>query len=419
MSPLLAVPGRASLGLLPGLSILRASDMQKEPANPRRASSFFARKQDTAPTTTDAAEGMELAQYHPGDVMRGGEGAGQAGQHRAELRLSTTCGTCGDTVAMEVPPWLLAALDGAQRTLKMMRQDQLREQEVKTIEGVAWRDHVVGGAIGFAKAVKASPLPGLIFGFIQTILAIIFYLDARFSIHQRLAVAFGVFFEGLVEIEKEVGLLRNAGEALSVGWEATVKGIIAFAKAESSHNRRPEATSAPQHPPPASEPWQASFYAATDDSYTSPPLHQSHLPPHIHDSVQFPHIQSASTTRAPSPALSHPRPLRRTHLSSPVLNSAYLSSTSPVSSPADERPPSLHSSSLSESILPPYDDATAASTSAYPSYGQAVHRVPLTRQRSVSGPDACIPPAPPSPSGSRAGWAGKAMLGLAERMKVL
>ncbi|BGO91984.1 hypothetical protein NBRC10512_001063 [Rhodotorula toruloides] len=395
--------------------------MQKEPAvNPRRANSFFARKHDLAPAPDATAEGMELAQYQPREVMRGGEGAGQAGQHRAELRLSTTCGTCGDTVAMEVPPWLLAALDGAQRTREMMRQDQLRQQDVVTVEGVAWRDRVVDGAIGFAKAVKASPLPGFIFSCLQTLLAIVFYLDARFSIHQRLAVAFGIFLEGLVEIEKEVGLLRNAGEALSVGWEATVKGIIAFAKAESSQNRRPERSSAPQHvPPPATEPWQASFYAPADDSYTSPPLQPSQFPPHIHESVQFPHIQSASTTRAPSPALSHPRPLRRTHLSSPVLNSAYLSGMSPVLSPTDERPPSLHSSSLSESILPPYDDATAASTSAYPSYGQAVHRVPLTRQRSVSGPDACIPPAPPSPSGSRAGWAGKAMLGLAERMKVL
>lgn len=159
MSPLLAVPGRASLGLLPGLSILLASDMQKEPAvNPRRANSFFARKHDLAPAPDATAEGMELAQYQPREVMRGGEGAGQAGQHRAELRLSTTCGTCGDTVAMEVPPWLLAALDGAQRTREMMRQDQLRQQDVVTVEGVAWRDRVVDGAIGFAKAVKASPV---------------------------------------------------------------------------------------------------------------------------------------------------------------------------------------------------------------------------------------------------------------------
>lgn len=93
---------------------------------------------------------------------------------------------------------------------------------------------------------RLPQLPGFIFSCLQTLLAIVFYLDARFSIHQRLAVAFGIFLEGLVEIEKEVGLLRNAGEALSVGWcvrlplysdgaltvdypacrEATVKGII-------------------------------------------------------------------------------------------------------------------------------------------------------------------------------------------------
>lgn len=63
-----------------------------------------------------------------------------------------------------------------------------------------------------------SQLPGLLFAFFQAVLAVILYLDARFSIHQRFAVALGIFFEGLVEIEKEVGLLRNAGEALSVGW---------------------------------------------------------------------------------------------------------------------------------------------------------------------------------------------------------
>lgn len=101
---------------------------------------------------------MELAQYQPRDVVRGGEGGAPAGQHRAELRLSTTCGTCGDTVAMEVPPWLLAALDGAQRTREMLRQDHLREQEVAATDSFAWRDRVVGGAIGFAKAVKASPV---------------------------------------------------------------------------------------------------------------------------------------------------------------------------------------------------------------------------------------------------------------------
>lgn len=74
-------------------------------------------------------------------------------------------------------------------------------------------------------------------------------LDARFGLHQRAGVVLARFFEGVVEIEKEVGVMRNAGEALSIGWyvnysygersgraeadgrsahgrEATVKGII-------------------------------------------------------------------------------------------------------------------------------------------------------------------------------------------------
>lgn len=52
------------------------------------------------------------------------------------------------------------------------------------------------------------------------------YLDRRFELHQRLAAMVIAILEGLVEIEREVGLLRKGGEGLSVLWEAFVKGSI-------------------------------------------------------------------------------------------------------------------------------------------------------------------------------------------------
>ena len=52
------------------------------------------------------------------------------------------------------------------------------------------------------------------------------YLDRRFELHQRLAAMAVVVLEGLIEIEREVGLLRKGGEGISVLFEAFVKGSI-------------------------------------------------------------------------------------------------------------------------------------------------------------------------------------------------
>lgn len=61
-------------------------------------------------------------------------------------------------------------------------------------------------------------IPGMILAFLQALFACVLYLDRRFDLHQRLAVMLGAFLEGLVEIEREVGVMRNVGEALSIGW---------------------------------------------------------------------------------------------------------------------------------------------------------------------------------------------------------
>lgn len=58
----------------------------------------------------------------------------------------------------------------------------------------------------------------MILTFFRAMFAFALLLDARFSLHQRAAIILSRFLEGLVEIEKEVGVMRGAGEALSIGW---------------------------------------------------------------------------------------------------------------------------------------------------------------------------------------------------------
>lgn len=66
-------------------------------------------------------------------------------------------------------------------------------------------------------------------------LGMMIYLDRRFELHQRLAAMMVILLEGLVEIEREIGLLRKGGEGLSVLWEAFVRGTIGeFIRCESS-----------------------------------------------------------------------------------------------------------------------------------------------------------------------------------------
>jgi len=53
---------------------------------------------------------------------------------------------------------------------------------------------------------------------VKAFVAFMVYLDARFLLRQQAAAAATEIATGLVEIEKELGLMRNAGEGLSIGW---------------------------------------------------------------------------------------------------------------------------------------------------------------------------------------------------------
>jgi ferric-dicitrate binding protein FerR (iron transport regulator) len=64
-------------------------------------------------------------------------------------------------------------------------------------------------------------IPHLILNFLKYIFMISVYLDQRFGLHQRAAVVGVNVLEGLVEVEKEVGLMRGLGEGLSVLWQAS------------------------------------------------------------------------------------------------------------------------------------------------------------------------------------------------------
>ncbi|BGP56237.1 hypothetical protein JCM8202v2_003851 [Rhodotorula sphaerocarpa] len=188
------------------------------------------------------------------------------------MELGTTCGGCGAHVAVEVPRWMLSAIEGAHTYSPPTPAHSFAPLDAVAARAAAsggwytgpddlaarapakharratfapridWRETIVHGAIGTARTIKASPIPGLVLTFFRALFALMLLLDARFGLHQRAGVVLARFFEGVVEIEKEVGVMRNAGEALSIGWEATVKGIIAFAKPE------PAASAAPAPP---------------------------------------------------------------------------------------------------------------------------------------------------------------------------
>ncbi|GAA5875142.1 hypothetical protein JCM3774_001652 [Rhodotorula dairenensis] len=514
-------------------------------------------------------------------------------QHRSSasmgadvMMLGTTCSGCGSHVAVQVPPWMLSAMEASQQRHTDhytawhddvdphpylappsgqpgagfgARAPRLDGQPHRRARQVDWRGAVVHTAIGTARAIKASPIPGLILTFFRAMFAFVLLLDARFSLHQRAAIILSRFLEGLVEIEKEVGVMRGAGEALSIGWEATVKGIIAFAKADTSTNvysryDQPRKSSQPttsiftrqqQQPAPPSHPGsreQATSYfppyqdtraqarPADPGSLFGMPDYQRHVlsdragggilvdseedsqlsssSPRLGVDLDYSHETSCppspphpSASSHAQPELAHPRPLRRTPMSSPALQSAYLaqsghggrnpaglptsasatfmtssgsSSSGATATATAAYPFSAATSSTAETLLPPYDIAAhsavasgrageGAGSKAYPRRSAAAAsshhdgRVPdldgggggnalhLRHGRSRSGPDASgggsgglylepggeglagvtaggggMPaPPPPSPVGSRAGWAGKAMLGLAERMKVI
>lgn len=423
----------------------------------------------------------------------------------AALNLSTNCTACGEPVAVEVPRWILAAMEVTQQQQQQQRvhgasysDERSSGAPVQQVSSAAeWRDWVVSGAVRTAHAVRASPvsarvpicarpaadprathsqIPGLVLACLQTLFAILLYLDERFSIHQRLAIILGAFLEGLVEIEREVGILKGAGEALSIGWCVArslcffgctadnlrhlplyLKGgnrqghhrlvarrirliarhgtdvrssDAAFAKAgaaDASVHTTGDAhrTRNSSHTPRASSPVRTAPYSDSFSSSESP----SYLPVYETPESDYRYYDSVSTTRIPSPVLAPTtttttttRPLRN-FVSSPSLQSAYLSSLSPGPSPTLVGTPheGMMPMSPSEALLSPFEPS---STHVRPR---------MVRQRSATGPDQVVPGGgihnegmsvpvpPPSPSDgvTRGGWAGKAVLGLAGRMKVL
>ncbi|GAA6008662.1 uncharacterized protein JCM10292_003506 [Rhodotorula paludigena] len=443
-----ALPAKSSLGVLPALSFFLASEHDRPPA-PRRTSTapstaaFFAREPVSRAVAPRGSAG-------PLDEHQGGYGQ-RYGRSEMELRLSTTCPSCRSPVAVEVPAWMLSAMEGAQHIAGAMQHEQAYERQYgqqDTHPAAAWRERIIEGAVHVARSVKASPIPGMILAFLQALFACVLYLDRRFDLHQRLAVMLGVFLEGLVEIEREVGVMRNVGEALSIGWEATVKGIIAFAKADApSAPNANETTSRSQSAVPMPQRWPGSPALPQQEAnyvgmqFTPRP----HIASPEHPDFaghEYMGADSVSTTRAPSPVLSHPRPLHRSYLSSPSLQSSYLAGTNALNSPAHERTTLSLSSSPSDSLLPPYDIAShSAHTTGYAPFPHSqLHgggpaptspvRPRIVRQRSATNPHEPLlradgtayesaPAPPPSPTtAARGGWAGKAVLGLAERMNL-
>ncbi|TKA58539.1 hypothetical protein B0A53_00280 [Rhodotorula sp. CCFEE 5036] len=391
------------------------------------------------------------------------------------MMLGTTCSGCGTHVQVQVPPWMLTAIEGSQhRYSDTWRDDQDhhyhhsssgppgarapriegQQQPYRRPRQADWRSTIVHTAIGTAHAIKASPIPGLILTFFRAMFAFALLLDARFSLHQRAAVILSRFLEGLVEIEKEVGVMRGAGEALSIGWEATVKGIIAFAKADSFANTysthdQPRKTSQPTtsiftRQQPSSQ--HNSRESAQQSSYF-PPYHETHTytaakpaepapffntsgdyPRHAFSSGQgggvlladseedeqvstssprlgvdldYSHETSCPPSPPPPPSTStahgraemaHPRPLRRTPMSSPALQSAYLAqsggSRNPTGLPTSASatfgasssssmmtttyPFLASSSSPTETLLPPYEPTGRAGTKPHPLHHSAV-----------------------------------------------
>ncbi|GAA5891086.1 hypothetical protein JCM5296_007372 [Sporobolomyces johnsonii] len=422
-------------------------------------SALSLRKTPPAPAPfTPVQSGRRVQHHHP------------TPSPHTELKLATECAACGTRVAVEVPRWIVDAMEGQSGDLcdGSCRYD---EQGGGNGHGKAaeWRESIVGGAVGVARAVRASPIPAIVFTFFKAFVAFAIYLDGRFSLHQRLAVLIATFFEGLVEVEKELGLLRNAGEGLSIGWEALVKGVIALGKGDPP----PSQARAPHEPAPYAA-GRAPPHALTSQQlhlhhleyFNSPSAHPHSFPPSpaasrtpsshhypVDPSFQASHSYDDSRVRtttntdsgdedtlvethasrmqhSPSSSsaarmenrdrLDSPRPLRRMPFSSPMLQTSYLAS---AAVPTRSNPSNgLLSPITAAPSFYPHDEhgyAVEASASGYEGRragagGQTV----VTRQRSRSGPEGGQfgGEVEEDPLLRQRGWAGKTVLGWADKL---
>lgn len=159
-----------------------------------------------------------------------------------DLRLSTRCDSCGSKVSLQVPQWISDSIEIAQTTPYRQRCDG-RCQNVggsrNRTEGL--RKSVVEGTVRFAQRVRSSPVSDdlssamsrrtlrlkafcrlqllpLLFAAMKAFVAFLIYLDARFLLRQQAVRVAEEVATGLVEIEKELGVMTNAGEGFSIGW---------------------------------------------------------------------------------------------------------------------------------------------------------------------------------------------------------
>lgn len=186
-----------------------------------------------------------------------------------QMQLSTSCLTCGDRVAVDVPAWMTDAMSASQQVGRGWDEGAGSHSHTFENDGGRrnqreWREGIVGGAIKLAIAIKSSSIPPLFAAAFRSLITFILYLDRIFSLHQRLAIMAAIILEGLVEIEREVGLFRSVGEGMSVAWEAFIKGTIAMAKSDSN-------------PEPTRHQHQQSHHGS--NSGTSTPYYTSLRPP--------------------------------------------------------------------------------------------------------------------------------------------
>ncbi|KAK4701891.1 hypothetical protein P7C70_g4337, partial [Phenoliferia sp. Uapishka_3] len=301
------------------------------------------------------------------------------------LQLSTSCENCGDRVDVVLPPWLTSALEDSRG--RSGRDYQHYSQPPKN----EWRDGVVGTAVQMAQAVKASPLPGLLWEFALKVFAFMAFLNVRYNLVERAVVILSIIFEGLLEVEKEAGLFRSAGELISVLWEATIKSAITLARAEpAGHQFSPytsHAKSSRVHSQPANFPAPTYSYPSTPvlhpvtRGFNTPPIFASSPDENdIHPLDEESHDNSHEGSHHPSASALDPRlrTLRRTPYSSPSL--PLLVSRS--SSSSNLQPPFLASGSGSGSGSQSYSGSPGSSPPEY--YSSYAHPPRTLRHRSRS-----------------------------------
>ena len=159
------------LAMLPALAFfLSPSSSTRTTPSRRSGSSFFARDNPPprpASTTARRASGQQHQHYqqHQLELERRTRQPQPPPAPAAalDLHLSTNCTACGEPVAVEVPRWILAAMEGAQQQQQQhllsgpaYRED--RGRGAPSSAAAEWRERVVSGAVGAAHAVKASPV---------------------------------------------------------------------------------------------------------------------------------------------------------------------------------------------------------------------------------------------------------------------